>query len=124
AGRDVLVEKPLGATAGETARLVEASRRAGRFLAVGHSERFNPVVRALARGVAPTAVTSLHFRRVGSARARDALLLNLGVHDLDLAAYLTRSPLIALTADGNGYADAASPDPDERVDAVLAASRG
>ena len=113
-GRDVLVEKPLAATPGAAAALIDAARAAGCRLFVGHSERFNPVVRALARLVAPTAITSLSFRRVGSVRTADALLVNLGVHDLDLASYLTRSPLMPRTARGD----------DATVDIVLSAARG
>lgn len=114
AGRHALVEKPLAATPEDAASLVEAARAASCRLFVGHSERFNPVVRELARRVAPTAITSLAFRRVGAARARDALLLNLGVHDIDLASYLTRSPLMPRSARGD----------DDAVDVVLSAARG
>ena len=70
--------------------MVEAAAHYGRRLFVGHSERFNPVVRALCRELAPAAIRRLTFRRVGAprSRARD-VLLNLAVHDFDLASYLT-----------------------------------
>jgi predicted dehydrogenase len=83
-------------------RLSEA-RRAGRLF-VGHSERFNPVVRALARLVDGAAIRAIELRRVsgrGASRSGECgALVNLGVHDLDLAAYLTRSPLASATATG------------------------
>lgn len=88
AGRHVLVEKPLCASSREAHGLVGAAR-AGARLFVGHSERFNPVVRALARLLRGDELLSMDLRRVGpSVNASVGVLLNLGVHDLDLAAYL------------------------------------
>lgn len=91
AGVHVLVEKPLCATTAEARGLVgaEAHRRAGARLFVGHSERFNPVVRALARLVRGERVLAIDLKRVGPSRPSECgVLLNLGVHDFDLAAYL------------------------------------
>jgi len=88
AGRHVLVEKPLCASEAEAQALVEAAARGQGRLFVGHSERFNPVVRALRRLLRDEAV-ALDMQRVGPCRPSDAsVLVNLGVHDLDLAAYL------------------------------------
>jgi predicted dehydrogenase len=105
-GTHVLVEKPIAANAREAAMLVAIAESCDAArLFVGHSERFNPVVRALARLVDPSSVRAIELRRVGArvskgSRTRDergqrdeGALVNLGVHDLDLAAYLTRSPL-------------------------------
>ncbi len=88
AGRHVLVEKPICATAAEASALVAAARGAVRLF-VGHSERFNPVVRVLARLVGAEDVLRIDLLRVGRSRPGGAgALVNLGVHDLDLAAYL------------------------------------
>jgi UDP-N-acetylglucosamine 3-dehydrogenase len=93
AGRHVLVEKPLCATAAEAQALT--SEGCGARLFVGHSERFNPVVRALARLVRGEDVVAIDLRRVGPSKARDwGVLVNLGVHDLDLAAYLGGGDLL------------------------------
>jgi UDP-N-acetylglucosamine 3-dehydrogenase len=89
AGRSVLVEKPVCANAGEATLLATLAARAGGRLYVGHSERFNPVVRALAKLVRGDAPVAMEFRRVGPFRGSDVgVLVNHGVHDLDLAAYL------------------------------------
>ncbi len=91
AGRHVLVEKPLCGTAAEAdALLGSAAGGAARGrLFVGHSERFNPVVRALVKLVRAEPVIALDFQRVGPSRPSECgVLVNLGVHDLDLAAYL------------------------------------
>jgi predicted dehydrogenase len=121
AGRHVLVEKPIARNAREAAELVALAASRGAHLCVGHSERFNPVVRALARLVDPVSVASLAFRRVGTARHAAAVLssphstsakaapaegalVNLGVHDFDLAAYLARSPLTSIQSSSDGAA--------------------
>ncbi len=88
-GKHVLVEKPLCVTATQAAALVAQATRAEAHLFVGHSERFNPVVRALARLIRDDQVVAIDLHRVGPSRPADCgVLVNLGVHDLDLAAYL------------------------------------
>jgi predicted dehydrogenase len=95
AGRHVLVEKPICGTSAEGLALVALAAKARRHLFVGHSERFNPVIRMLARLVEGDSILALELRRAGKqARAHAyGALMNLGVHDLDLAAYLTGGPV-------------------------------
>jgi predicted dehydrogenase len=93
-GVHVLVEKPLCARSTEAKVLLEAQRRSGARLFVGHSERFNPVVRALAKLLRGDRVLAIDLKRVGPSRPGECgVLLNLGVHDFDLAAYLAGGPL-------------------------------
>jgi predicted dehydrogenase len=105
--RHVLVEKPICARASEARRLVAAARAAGTRLFVGHSERFNPVVRALAERVAPGDVRALEHVRAGPPRGSGgamhggSALLNLGIHDVDLAAYLAGGPPVLVRAEGD-----------------------
>jgi predicted dehydrogenase len=109
AGRHVLVEKPMCASAGE-ARAATAAARSGARLFVGHSERFNPVVRTLARLVKGESVLAIDLRRVGPSRpCTSGVLVNLGVHDFDLAAYLCGN----LTLHGAiGFCSGVAPGPD------------
>jgi len=101
-GRHVLVEKPLCATSAEAYTLA-ASSRAGARLFVGHSERFNPVVRALARLVREDPIMTLDLERVGPSRPSEwGVLMNAGVHDFDLAAYLGRAEVTVSGAVGAG----------------------
>jgi UDP-N-acetylglucosamine 3-dehydrogenase len=94
AGVNVLVEKPLCATSAEARGLLEAQRWSGARLFVGHSERFNPVVRALAKLLRGERLLAIELKRVGPSRPSECgVLLNLGVHDFDLAAYLGGGPL-------------------------------
>jgi predicted dehydrogenase len=109
AGRTVLVEKPLCGTATEARALAASARPGGLY--VGHSERFNPVVRALARLVRDEEVVTIDFRRVGPSRkSRSGVLVNLGVHDFDLAAYLGGGEIVlrgALVGSGASTEDRA-----------------
>lgn len=89
AGRHVLVEKPLCESGAQAMALVAAAARGAGRLFVGHSERFNPVVRALARLVRGERIVAIDLQRVGPSRPSDhGVLVNLAVHDFDLAAYL------------------------------------
>jgi virulence factor len=101
AGRHVFVEKPLCATTSEARALMSAASGAA-CLFVGHSERFNPVVRALARMARDEDVArAIDFCRVGPSKVLDAgVLLNLGVHDLDLAGYLGKGEPMLVGAVG------------------------
>jgi len=100
AGRHVLVEKPLCATAADANALVAGSRSGGRLF-VGHSERFNPVVRALARLLRSEDVVAIDLRRVGPTRqVAFGVLINLGVHDLDLVGFLGGGGVILRGAAG------------------------
>ncbi|MGH7296199.1 MAG: Gfo/Idh/MocA family protein, partial [Polyangiaceae bacterium] len=89
AGKHVLVEKPLCGRASEAEAMAAASVASSARVFVGHSERFNPVVRVLARLIRVEPVLGIDLLRVGPSRPSECgVLLNLAVHDLDLAAYL------------------------------------
>jgi predicted dehydrogenase len=105
ASRHVLVEKPICGYFADAERLVALARARAAQLFVGHSERFNPVVRALVARVAPADVHALDFWREGpprgTRRTDDGVLLNLGVHDIDLVALLAGGPATLRRAEGN-----------------------
>lgn len=98
-GVDVLVEKPF---TGDPAKAMELCRLAednGRVLAVGMVERFNPVVAAvkekLDAGEFGRLIT-FSSRRVSSMpyRIRDVgVIMDLGIHDVDVFTYLSQSPV-------------------------------
>jgi UDP-N-acetylglucosamine 3-dehydrogenase len=121
ASRQVLVEKPVCATAAE-ALAVAAMSRPGARLFVGHSERFNPVVRALAKLVRADEIVSIDLRRVGPSRPRaSGVLVNLGVHDFDLAAYLGGGDVVLRGALGFGASAAPG---DEAAHVLFSTARG
>lgn len=81
-GLHVLVEKPLASTVAACEQI--RARARGLHVAIGHSERFNPAVRALLRALPSIGrVRELAFVRGGGGRPCD-VLLELAVHDLDL----------------------------------------
>jgi len=109
AGRHVLVEKPLCANAADAYRLVACARRGARLF-VGHSERFNPVVRALVRLVRGQQVVAIDLHRAGPLRPNaGSALVTLGVHDFDLAAYLGGGGVVFESALGSSTYDGTSP---------------
>jgi len=116
-GRHVLVEKPICATAGQALALARATEN-GQRLFVGHSERWNPAIRALRELVRPGDIRTLRIRRTATsvrpAREHSALV-SLGIHDLDLASYLTRAPVSIRSV---AHLD------DDRADLVLKSASG
>jgi predicted dehydrogenase len=106
AGRHVLVEKPLCANSAEAYRLVAAARGGARLF-VGHSERFNPVVRALVRLLRGQPLVAIDLRRVGPSQPNaGSALVSVGVHDFDLAAYLGGGEVVFQSALGTSPHDA------------------
>ena len=91
AGVHLLVEKPLADSVEAGRRLVEAARASGRTLMAGHVERFNPVVIELRRVLRD--IVHMDFCRIGprSTRIDDDVVLDLMIHDLDLALDFTAS---------------------------------
>jgi predicted dehydrogenase len=103
AGRAVLVEKPLAASAADARALCDVARASGSTLLAGHSERFNAVVRALVEHTAHETVTHVETRRAAFAPAEE-LCVNLAVHDIDLVALLARAPVSLASATGGAEA--------------------
>lgn len=92
-GLDVLIEKPLAENLAAAHRLVETADRTGRVLMVGHVERFNPAVLVLDDIL--TEVLHLDMARIGpfSPRVADDVIIDLMIHDLDLALALAGAPV-------------------------------
>jgi predicted dehydrogenase len=100
-GADVMVEKPVTATLAEADALIALARERNRVLQVGHIERFNPAVAAVRPLV--TDVKFIEADRLGVfvARALDVdVVLDLLVHDLDIALDLVGRPVREIRAVG------------------------
>jgi predicted dehydrogenase len=98
---DVLVEKPLTATAAEGHELVTLADQHQRILQVGHLERFNPALRSLT-GIL-TAPRFIECQRVAPfvERGTDVdVVRDLMIHDLDVILSLVRSPVTSIEAFG------------------------
>jgi predicted dehydrogenase len=98
---DVLVEKPITATVDDARRLIDLARESGRILQVGHVERYNPAINAVAPLLAETRYIVAERLGVFVPRSLDVdVLLDLMIHDLNLVLSLMRQPVIDVRAVG------------------------
>ena len=102
AGIHVLVEKPLATNAADARDLVALADKRGVVLAVGHIERYSPAVAALTERVRkPLRITAVR-RAKPSGRSLDVdVVLDLMIHDIDLALTLAASPVVSVSASGS-----------------------
>lgn len=100
-GAHVLVEKPLAQSVAAGRDLVARAGRAGRLMQVGHSERFNPaVMMALSLAAPPCYIVSERLSPFSGRSTDDDVILDLMIHDLDLAAAIVQSDLVEVRAIG------------------------
>jgi predicted dehydrogenase len=101
AGCDVLVEKPITATVEEAQALIELATARGRVLQVGHVERYNPAIVAIAPHVRDTRYFVAERIGVFSGRSLDIdVLLDLMIHDLNLVLSLFGQRVVDVQAVG------------------------
>lgn len=101
AGLHVLVEKPMASTLEDAARLVALAARRGLVLQVGHVERFNAAFRAMAARMSRALL--IDAERLSGFKQRGAdvdVVLDLMIHDLDLALALGRAEVEHVSACG------------------------
>jgi predicted dehydrogenase len=100
-GKHVLVEKPIAATLEEADDLVALARRKNVVLQVGHVQRYSGAFQALARRV--DRALYIDAERLAGFKQRGAevdVILDLMIHDLDLALSLARSEVSGVSACG------------------------
>lgn len=101
AGIHVLIEKPIADTPEAARDLIARAAASGAVLQVGHIERFSPVFAALReRAVHPL---SVECTRIGPWRGRAIdvdVVLDLMIHDIDLALTLAGSEVVDIDAMG------------------------
>ena len=101
AGAHLYVEKPLAVTLREADAMVAAAARAGRVLACGHQERV--VFRAMGLLDLTEPPLRLESVRRGTVNGRNrdvSCVLDLMIHDLDLALLLAGGDPVAVEAEG------------------------
>jgi predicted dehydrogenase len=100
-GIDTLIEKPMAITLAEADRLLEAAKRHGRILQVGHVERFNPAVLAVEPIVNRPLFFEVHRLGVFTPRSLDVdVIYDLMIHDLDILLALVKEPVTEVKAVG------------------------
>ncbi len=96
-GVHVMVEKPIASSVEEGREIIEASRRAGVTLMVGHVERFNPAVETIKDALRGEDILSIAITRVGPFPPRMSnvgVVIDLAVHDIDLIRWFTDSEIV------------------------------
>lgn len=96
AGVGVLVEKPIASTEQEADEIISAAETAQKPLLIGHVERFNPAIDTLKSRLLDENVISIAITRVGpfpQGIGDVGVVLDLGVHDIDLIEYLAGAPI-------------------------------
>jgi predicted dehydrogenase len=101
AGRDVMIEKPITPTAEDAQRLVDLASARGRILQVGHVERYNPAVQAVAPLLHGVRYVEAERLGVFVGRSLDIdVLLDLMIHDLNLVLSLLKQEVVEVRAVG------------------------
>jgi predicted dehydrogenase len=100
-GLHLLVEKPIATTLAEADSLIAEAAKRQLVLQCGHVERYNKAFRALgARMDRPVFIEAERLAGFKSRGAEVDVVLDLMIHDLDLAVALARAPLERVSACG------------------------
>lgn len=103
AGCHLLVEKPIAASLEEADRMIAAAKVKGVKLMVGQIERFNPAIKALADyDIRPRFIEGHRLAAFNPRGADVAVVLDLMIHDIDLALHLVGSPIKHISASAVG----------------------
>lgn len=102
----VLIEKPLAANVREGRKIVAMAKRHDAVVAVGHSERCNPVVQAMKRLAIEPKFIEAHRVSPYPFRSTDiGVVLDVMIHDIDIILSLAGSKIKRVDAVGVGVID-------------------
>jgi len=100
-GLDVFVEKPVAASVAEAEEMLGAARLRGRILQVGHVERFNGAVEAVANRLGKPSFIEIHRLAPFTLRGTEVSVVgDLMIHDLDLLGYFLKEEPVDIRAKG------------------------
>jgi predicted dehydrogenase len=100
-GIHVLIEKPLAPSAADAERIAALARTHNVIVQVGHTERFNPVVRAVDRlGLRPKFVETHRISPFTFRSADIGVVFDLMIHDIDILLHLVRDEVQRIDAVG------------------------
>jgi len=101
AGVHMLLEKPIASTVEDGAEIVRLAEEAGVILQIGHLERFNAGVMALAERINRPRFIEAHRMGGFVERATDVdVVSDLMIHDIDIILSLVKSEITAISAVG------------------------
>jgi predicted dehydrogenase len=102
----VLIEKPLASSVREGRKIVALARRYDTVVAVGHSERCNPVVQAMKRFSIEPKFIEAHRVSPYPFRSTDVgVVLDIMIHDIDIVLSLANSKVRRVDAVGVNVID-------------------
>jgi len=100
-GVSTLVEKPIASNLEEARAIIEASRKSGALLQIGHLERFNPALLELRDSITQPMFIEAHRISPYKARGTDVdVILDIMIHDIDIILSLVNAPVTSLEAVG------------------------
>ncbi|HEV8605927.1 MAG TPA: Gfo/Idh/MocA family oxidoreductase [Tepidisphaeraceae bacterium] len=100
-GLACLIEKPLAKDSAEGKQIVQMAARHGAMLQVGHIERFNPAVVALAKlNLSPRYLDALRVSPLPFRSLDVGVVLDVMIHDIDIVLSLIKSPVKRVDAVG------------------------
>jgi predicted dehydrogenase len=101
AGCDVMVEKPITADTDQARKLIDLATSLGKIIQVGHVERYNPAIAAVAPLVEGTRYFEAERLGIFVGRSLDIdVLLDLMIHDLNLVLSLMGKDVVEIRAVG------------------------
>ena len=100
-GIAVLIEKPLAASVDQAREIVSLAKKHNVVVAVGHSERCNPVVQAMKRlNIEPRFIESNRISPYSFRSTDIGVVLDMMIHDIDIILSLAASPVKKVDAVG------------------------
>lgn len=117
----VLIEKPLAASAREGRKIVSMAKRYNTVVAVGHSERCNPVAQAIKReNIEPKFIEAQRVSPYPFRSTDIGVVLDVMIHDIDIILSLAGSKIRRIDAAGVGVID----DPEDICNARIMFENG
>jgi predicted dehydrogenase len=106
AGIPVLIEKPLASNVDQARNIVELAKQHNCIVAVGHSERCNPVVQAIKRlQIEPKFIEAARISPYPFRSTDIGVVLDIMIHDIDIILSLAASKVVKVDAVGIGVID-------------------
>ena len=105
-GIAVMIEKPLAANAEQAKEIVALARKTNSVVAVGHSERCNPVVQAIKRlNIEPKFIEATRISPYPFRSTDIGVVLDVMIHDIDIILSLAASKIKKIDAVGVNVID-------------------
>jgi UDP-N-acetylglucosamine 3-dehydrogenase len=95
--KHILIEKPVAVNITEATELLNLSQQTNVKICTSFTERFNPIILTLFHHIQNHKIKTIETFRSGPSpgkRNAESVLLDLGVHDIDLVRFLTEAEII------------------------------